>query len=70
MEPNKGLSTELYLKVLEDTEMQMAGAASSHDLNQWVVFHSYVVVCYVPEYCNILKCTQTGMIIGYHVTNM
>jgi hypothetical protein len=45
--PNKGLSTELYLKVLEDTEMQIAGAASSRDLNKWVVFHSYAVVCYV-----------------------
>jgi hypothetical protein len=45
--PNKGLSTELYLKVLEDTEMQIAGAASSRDLNRWVVFHSYAVVYYV-----------------------
>jgi hypothetical protein len=23
-----------------------------------------------PEYTNILKCTQTGMIIRYHETNM
>jgi hypothetical protein len=25
---------------------------------------------YSPEYTNILKSTKTGMIIGYHVTNM
>jgi hypothetical protein len=23
-----------------------------------------------PEYTNIIKSTQTGMIIGYHATNM
>jgi hypothetical protein len=45
--PNKGLSMELYLKVLEDTEMKIAGAVSSRDLNRWVVFHLYAVVSYV-----------------------
>ena len=45
--PNKGMSTELYLKVLEDTEFRIDGAASVRELNRWVVFHMYAVVCYV-----------------------
>jgi hypothetical protein len=28
------------------------------------------IIEYSPEYTNILKSTQTGMIIGYPVTNM
>jgi hypothetical protein len=45
--PNKGMSSELYLKVLEDTELRIMGAASVRELNRWVVFHVYAVVCYV-----------------------
>jgi hypothetical protein len=45
--PNKGMSTQLYLKVLEDVELRIAGAPSVRDLNRWIVFHAYAVVCYV-----------------------
>jgi hypothetical protein len=45
--PNKGMSTKLYLKVLEDVELRIVGAASSRELNRWIVFHSYAVTCYV-----------------------
>jgi hypothetical protein len=45
--PNKGLSTKLYLKVLADVELRIQGAASVRELNRWVVFHTYAVVCYV-----------------------
>jgi hypothetical protein len=45
--PNKGMSTELYLKVLADVELRITGAASVRELNRWVVFHTYAVVCYV-----------------------
>jgi hypothetical protein len=45
--PNKGMSTKLYLKVLEDVEFRIVGAASSRELNRWIVFHAYAVTCYV-----------------------
>ena len=45
--PNKGLSTKLYLRMLEDVEVRIDSAASVRELNRWVVFHSYAVVCYV-----------------------
>jgi hypothetical protein len=45
--PNKGMSLELYLKVLEEAELRISGAASVRELNRWVVFHTYAVVCYV-----------------------
>jgi hypothetical protein len=31
---------------------------------------SAVQIAYLPEYTNILKSTQSGMIIGYHVSNL
>jgi hypothetical protein len=46
-QPNKGLSINLYLRVLEDVELRIEGAASVRELNRWIVFHSYAVVCYV-----------------------
>lgn len=45
--PNKGMSTDLYLKVLEDAETRIEGAASPRDLNRWIAFHTYAVVSYV-----------------------
>ena len=45
--PNKGMSTELYLKVLEDIEARIEGAASPREINRWMVFHTYAVVSYV-----------------------
>jgi hypothetical protein len=45
--PNKGMSNKLLLRVLQDVEVRILGAASVRELNRWVVFHSYAVVCYV-----------------------
>jgi hypothetical protein len=45
--PNKGMSSKLLLRVLQDVEFRIAGAASVRELNRWVVFHTYAVVCYV-----------------------
>jgi hypothetical protein len=45
--PNKGMSNQLLLRVLQDVEWRVAGAASVRELNRWVVFHTYAVVCYV-----------------------
>jgi hypothetical protein len=33
--------------MLDDVEIQIAGAPSIRELNRWMVFHSYAVVCYV-----------------------
>jgi hypothetical protein len=46
--PNKGMSVDLHLQVLEEVEMRITGAAMTpQDLNQWIVFHTYVVVSYM-----------------------
>jgi hypothetical protein len=45
--PNKGMSVELYLRVLDEVGLRIAGAPSPRDLNRWIVFHSYAVVLYV-----------------------
>jgi hypothetical protein len=45
--PNKGMSIELLLLVLEEAERRIEGAASVREVNRWTVFHTYSVVCYV-----------------------
>jgi hypothetical protein len=45
--PNKGMSTQLFLRVLESVQELIEGAPSSRDLNRWVVLHAYAVVSYV-----------------------
>jgi hypothetical protein len=45
--PNKGMSIELYLRVLEAAEERILGAPSPRDLNRWIAFHTYAVVSYV-----------------------
>jgi hypothetical protein len=45
--PNKGLSTNLILKMLEGIEVRIDGASSPEQLNIWTVFHTYAVVSYV-----------------------
>jgi hypothetical protein len=45
--PNKAMSVELYLKVLEEIELRIEGAPSPRDHNRWIVFHTYAVVSYV-----------------------
>jgi hypothetical protein len=45
--PNKGMSIQLFLRMLEGVEARIEGAPSSRDLNRWVAFHAYAVVSYV-----------------------
>jgi hypothetical protein len=44
--PNKAISVELVLLVLELAELRAQEAPSVHEQNRWLVFHTYVTVCY------------------------
>jgi hypothetical protein len=45
--PNKAISKQLMLQVLLEAEHRINLAPSQADLNCWIVFHSYALVCYV-----------------------
>jgi hypothetical protein len=45
--PNKAMSVDLYLKVLEEIELCIEGAPSLRDHNRWIVFYTYAVISYV-----------------------
>jgi hypothetical protein len=44
--PNKAISIELLLLLLEAADLKIREAVSPREKNCWVVFHSYVVRCY------------------------
>jgi hypothetical protein len=52
-QPNKAISIELLLLVLEAAELKIQEAVSVGDKNRWLVFHTYVVVCYT---CSLRGC--------------
>jgi hypothetical protein len=45
--PNKAISRALLLRVLREAEGRIEGATSPAELNRWLVFHTYAMVCYV-----------------------
>jgi hypothetical protein len=45
--PNKALSKALMLRVLKEAEDRVEGATSPAELNRWIVFQTYAMVCYV-----------------------
>jgi hypothetical protein len=45
--PNKAISKQLMIRVLLEAEHRIDAAPSQADLNRWIVFHSYALVCYV-----------------------
>ena len=45
--PNKGMSTELLLTVLEEAERRIEAAPTASELHRWSAFHCYAVVTYV-----------------------
>ena len=45
--PNRALSLPLLLSLLEKVEERIKGAFNDKDSHRWVVFSTYVVVCYV-----------------------
>jgi hypothetical protein len=51
--PNKAIPIELLLLVLESAELKIGKAVSLNDKNRWIVFHTYVVVCYT---CSLRGC--------------
>jgi hypothetical protein len=51
--PNKALSAELLLSLLESTELKIREAVSIRDQNCWILFHAYVAVCYT---CSLRGC--------------
>ena len=51
--PNKALPVELILLMLETADLKIREAISVSDTNRWIVFHSYVVVCYT---CSLRGC--------------
>jgi hypothetical protein len=44
--PNKAISINLLLLLIESADLEAREAVSLWDKNRWVVFHTYVVVCY------------------------
>jgi hypothetical protein len=44
--PNKAISVELIILVLQLAELRALEAPTLNDQNRWLVFHSYVTVCY------------------------
>jgi hypothetical protein len=44
--PNKAISVDLVLLMLELAELRAQEAPSVHEKNWWLVFHTYVMVCY------------------------
>jgi hypothetical protein len=51
--PNKALSINLLLSLLESAELKITEAVCLRDKNQWVVFHTYVAVYYT---CSLRGC--------------
>jgi hypothetical protein len=51
--PNKALSIDLLLALLESAELKITEAVSLRDRNRWIVFHAYVAVCYT---CSLRGC--------------
>jgi hypothetical protein len=51
--PNKALSIELLLLLLESTELKIQESVSLNDKSRGIVFHTYVVVCYT---CSLRGC--------------
>jgi hypothetical protein len=45
--PNKGMTTGLLLRVLEEANLRIDGSVSPRELNRWIVFHTYAVISYV-----------------------
>jgi hypothetical protein len=44
--PNKVISRTLMLRVLKEAEDRIEGATSPPELNHWIVFQAYAMVCY------------------------
>jgi hypothetical protein len=44
--PNKGMSTKLFVRLLDNVERRIEGAPSARDKHGWIVFHSFSVVLY------------------------
>jgi hypothetical protein len=44
--PNKAIPVKLLLLVLEAADLKIREAVSPREKNRWIVFHTYVVVCY------------------------
>jgi hypothetical protein len=45
--PNKAISKRLMLRVLIKADKQVEAVASPGESNQWIVFYTYAMVCYV-----------------------
>jgi hypothetical protein len=45
--PNKAISVELVILALQLAELRSQEAPSLYEKNRWLVFHTYVTVCYV-----------------------
>jgi hypothetical protein len=51
--PNKALSIEMLLLLLESTQLKILEAVTVSNKNRWICFHAYVVTCYT---CSIRGC--------------
>jgi hypothetical protein len=44
--PNKAISIDILLLLIESADLKAKEAVSLHEKNRWVAFHAYVVMCY------------------------
>ena len=61
--PNKAISVDLLLLVLEAADLKVREATSPREMDRWVVFHTYVVICYVLSLrgCEGFLCDLSGL---------
>jgi hypothetical protein len=61
--PNKAISVELSVLTLEMANLKITEAPSIMEKDRWIVFHSYVVICYVLSLrgCEGFLCDLAGL---------
>jgi hypothetical protein len=61
--PNKAITVELLILVLETAELKIGEAVSLREKDRWIVFRAYVVICYVLSLrgCKGFLCNLAGL---------
>jgi hypothetical protein len=61
--PNKAISVKLLILVLEAADLKVEEATSLREKDRWIVFHAYVVICYVLSLrgCKGFLCDLAGL---------
>jgi hypothetical protein len=71
--PKKASMVELFILVLEMANLKIPEAISLREKDRWIVFHAYVVICYVLSLhgcegflCNLASLHHKFAIGGTH----